>query len=251
MRALHIQNHAVSYSASSLRDSHIQGIPHLPAGQTGSAFRIPHLSLILCLALLAGCANYTEPIVVPTAPTTAAQRNFDIVWDGALATLRDYRFTIDQQNRRDGQITTLPVTGQQWFEFWRKDAATRCDLAEGSLQTIYRTVRVTIEPVKDRPWMFAARVEAFTSRSNRQIHQMTDVVQAYNLFAIPGRGMARERMLIEQSVEDIPTAAVTPLGRDNDLEAKIAASIAKRVDECGQQSVAGAPTGSTGPTGRP
>jgi len=216
------------------------GIPH-------SALHIPHSALILCLAVLGGCANYTTPLSPPAAPTTPAQRNFDIVWEGALATLQDYRFPIDQQNRRDGQITTLPVTGQQWFEFWRKDAATPHDLAESSLQTIYRTVRVTVSPVPGNQQIFAAHVEVFTSRSDRQTRELTDVVQAYHLFAIPGRGMKLEKMLIEQSVEDIPTAAITPLGHDKGLEEKIALDIAGRVANQ-QQSVSGGPTG---PTGKP
>lgn len=186
------------------------------------------MTILLCLAVLGGCANYTTPIV-PQRQMTPAERNFEAVWEGALRTLSAYRFPIDQENRRDGVITTLPVTGQQWFEFWRKDAATGRSLAEGSLQTIYRTARVHVEPVQGSQGRFAARVEVFTSRSDRITRDLTDVSEVYSLFAIPGNREKLERMLVNQSVEDLPGAAVTPLGRDGELESKLAMDIAKRV----------------------
>ena len=186
-----------------------------------------HLSLVACL-WLAGCANYTTPIV-PEEQLAPAERNFQLVWQSTLDVLGEYYFTVDQQDRREGRIATLPLTGQQWFEFWRKDAATREDLAEGSLQTIYRTVRVHVEPVADSEGLFAARVEVFTSRSEQITRPLTNVVQAYNLFAIPGESRRLEAMLSRQSVEDIPHARVIPLGRDEKLESKLAQAIADRV----------------------
>jgi len=191
-----------------------------------------HLSLV---AGLAGCANYTTPIVTEDQQTPA-ERNFHLVWQGALDVLAEYHFTVDQQDRREGFIATLPLTGQQWFEFWREDAATPRDLAEGSLQTLYRTVRVHIEPVADSDGLFAARVEVITSRSEQITHPLTNVVQAYSLFAIPGRARQIETMLSRQSVEDIPYARVAALGRDTELESKIALAIADRA--AGRQTAA-------------
>ena len=168
---------------------------------------------------------------------TPAERNFDIVWQSSLSVLSEYDFIVDQRDRREGLIATLPMTGQQWFEFWRKDAATPRDLAEGSLQTIYRTVRVFIEPVADSEELFAARVVVISSRSEQITSPLTNVVQAYSLFAIPGRVRQIENMLSRQSVEDIPGSRVTTLGRDVELESKIAVAIAARV--AGKQTTVG------------
>ena len=187
-----------------------------------------HAVILLSLALLGGCANYTTPIVTEDL-MTPAERNFHVVWQGALAVLGEYDFTVDQQDRREGRIATLPMTGQQWFEFWREDAATPRDLAEGSLQTIYRTVRVHVELVAGSEELFAARVEVITSRSEQITRPLTNVVQAYGLFAIPGQVRQIETLLIRQSVEDIPNSRVTNLGRDVGLESKIAVAIADRV----------------------
>ena len=160
---------------------------------------------------------------------TPAERNFHVVWQSALDVLAEYDFIVDQQDRREGLIATLPMTGQQWFEFWRQDAATNRDVAEGSLQTIYRTVRVHVERVADDESLFAARVEVIASRAEQITRPLTNVVQAYSLFAIPGQAKQIEIMLARQSVEDIPTAVVAPLGRDVELESKLAIDIANRV----------------------
>jgi len=185
--------------------------------------------------LFSGCANYTTPIV-SESDLTPAERNFNVVWRGTMDTLTELGFTVDQQDRREGLMATLPLTGQQWFEFWLQDAATPRDVAEGSLQTIYRTVRVYVEPVTGVEGQFAARVEVIASRSERTVAPMTNTVQAYNLFAIPGQPYRMESMLIRQSVEDIPEAKVKRIGRDVGLESNIAMAIAVRV--AGRQEAA-------------
>jgi len=179
------------------------------------------------LLLLLGCANYTTPVVTDDS-RTPAERNFYLVWQCSLDVLDEFHFLVDQEDLREGRIATLPLTGQQWFEFWRGDAATPHDVAEGSLQTLYRTVRVYVEPVEGSQDRFAARVEVITSRAEQITRPLTNVVQAYSLFAIPGRTRDIETQFARQSVEDIPTARVTPLGRDTKLETKIAEAIARR-----------------------
>ena len=123
---------------------------------------------ILAIAMLSGgCANYRRMKVSPP-PQTRAEKNFDAVWRASLEVLRRYHFPIDRCDRRAGLITTGKIVGRHWFEFWRRDAATGYDLAEGSLQTVHRSVRVRIAPSASRADEFSASVEVIVSRPNRQ-----------------------------------------------------------------------------------
>jgi len=48
-------------------------------------------------------------------------------------------FTLQSIDPNAGVIRAQPLSGAQWFEFWRQDAATPFDLVESSLHTIRRT----------------------------------------------------------------------------------------------------------------
>ena len=138
--------------------------------------------------LCAGCANNFSQPVAPEAPRTVAQRNFDAVWNASLSVLRDYRFTVAVEDRREGTISTGPLVGQQWFEFWRKDAVTPTSAIEGSVQTIYKTATVTIRPEPNDPDRFVASVKVALARSDKPTRSVTDTSEAYGLFTLTGSG---------------------------------------------------------------
>lgn len=193
------------------------------------------------LLAVGGCANYTVPPITQEQPRTAADQNFEAVWDSTLAVLHKYYFVTDPvrggvQDREysldskswTGRIQTLPMTGQQWFEFWRGDAATRTNLAESSLQTIYRTVTVTIRPVSPGSTQYTAVVEATEARSDLPQKNFNDAIQVYSMFVITGDYRAREKFLLNENNEQIPTVLLVPLGRNAALENKISAEIGAR-----------------------
>ena len=73
-----------------------------------------------------------------------ASEEADRLWEAAQETLRRHRFQLDRVDRREGVITTLPVTSQHIFEFWRHDVATWSDLCESTLNPIRRSAEVTL-----------------------------------------------------------------------------------------------------------
>ena len=185
--------------------------------------------LLLAVAIggfLTGCAYHAAP-VGPGVQMTADQKNYEAVWQASKQALRKYCFEIDSEDRRAGLITTRPVTGKHFGEFWRKDAATNADLAEGTVQTIYRQARVTIEPVDPKKTDFRAAVEVRTSRSNRQEMQVSSVSDAYDLFKRPGSSNTRKQLL--DYGRESETGQTAELGRDEQLEALIAEDIAAAV----------------------
>lgn len=188
--------------------------------------------------MLAGCANYKQPVVTPE-PLSPAERNFETVWQGSLDVLEKYGFSSDPlrggvQDRRAGLISSAPMVGRNWFECWRKDAATPYDLAESSLQTIHRQAIVRIKPSSPGSGQFVAMVQVNTSRSNRpyrwEPHSLKTI---YGLFSLPGQRVGESRLLVDEPPED-PDAVTVPLGQDLELQSLIAADIAART---GQQNV--------------
>lgn len=190
-------------------------------GQHTRSMRLPMVGLWIA-AVMAGCANYSVP-VGPSKQLTVAERNFETLWQASREVLRKYRFELDREDRRAGFMVTEPMTGKVAGEFWRKDAATGRDLAEGTLQTIYRQAKVTIQPVAGDAEKFRALVEVRTYRSNRQEPQVTSTSDAYDMFRLPGEE-GRRKSLLDYGKDEV-FDAVEALGRDDALEKQLSAEI--------------------------
>ena len=130
------------------------------------------------------------------AARATADEHFNAIWDAAVEVLRQYRFRVDRADRRSRVITTFPMVGRHWFEFWRADAATPRDVLEGSLHTIYRRAGVTIRRAEVGtstarvPGRYVAAVEVRVSRSDRPVAHVTSTSEAYDMFLNPNQ-MAR------------------------------------------------------------
>jgi len=186
------------------------------------------IASLVSLAAVSGCVQYTQP-VAPAQRLTPAEENFQAVWDGTLEVLRRYHLTVDRQDRRDGLITTHPLVGRQWFEFWRPDAASYTDMAEGSLQTIHRRAKISIAPTSSGAITYRASVEVEVSRSDKEELQITSTSEAYSLFTTSGSDDPRRARLLvtygEAGAAKVKESQREQLGRDNALEAKLAAEI--------------------------
>jgi hypothetical protein len=212
---------------------------------------------IAILAVLAGawsgCTPYNKS-VAPPAEQTVAERNFDAIWNASRQVLRDYRFEIASQSRRDGTIITAPLVGKQALEFWRKDAVTPAELAEDTFQTVYKTATVTIRPSEEDPEQYVASVAVEASRSDKPAMTVTSTSEAYGLFTMTGErnpwltnfGRATDEAQEERAEkkssaqamrasESQPTSRQGPrserwqvtLGRDGPLERQMTADIAR------------------------
>jgi hypothetical protein len=198
--------------------------------------------IVVLLSLAGGCANYTQPLA-PSREMSVSEQNFEMVWQASVGTLHEYDFTTSpvrggveekQFDPKTGQwtgaIRTLPMTGKQWFEFWRHDAATGRDLAESSLQGIYRTAIVTIKPKPDAPRQYAAIVTVETTRSDRPPTNSAVLPGSYSRYVGMSNPRSQDRFLSEQQEQLLESnAVITPLGRDKKLEDKISAKITAKI----------------------
>jgi hypothetical protein len=198
---------------------------------------------------LAGCANNFDKPIVPPSPKTAAQRNFDALWDASLAALREHRFRVVTQDRREGAIITAPLAGMYFTEPWRKDAVTAGEVAESTLQNLYKTATVTIRLVPGSEEEYAASVVVEVSRSEKPVPLITNTSEAYGLFTTTGKhskwltdfGRGREEEGLEEkksgtaalrpredeaATKPAPAESLrVPLGRDEALERVLAGKI--------------------------
>jgi hypothetical protein len=182
-----------------------------------------HLLFIALTGLLAGCQAAPQPMAT-TRPVSAEQADYDAVWQASLDVLREYDFRVDRQDRRDGIITTYPMTGKSWFEFARQDAATARDAWESSLQTIYRAVEIRVD--RDSSGKCRPTVRVLVSRCDRPDLQITNASQAFEMFRLtPRRREVRERRAYGEQVDVRPV----PLGEDEKLARKIQADIEKKL----------------------
>ena len=102
------------------------------------------LWLLILTALAAGCAH--APEVRYTNPLIFADSEAGTVEKVARRVLTDMRFEIIYPSSEPGLITTQPLTGDQWFEFWLDDTVGRQPRAESSLHTIRRRVTMSVKP---------------------------------------------------------------------------------------------------------
>jgi len=178
---------------------------------------------LLAGALLTGGCQIA-PQRVPAIQSTS-DPNFEAMWNAAVRALGQYRFNIDRADRREGVITTFPMVGRHWFEFWRRDASTARDIAETSLHQIYRQATVTIRrpggaaPATTAPAVgdYHAVVEVFCYRSDRPKFHVTNTSEAYEMFTNPNPERGSERAELGSEVR----AWMVDLGRDRTLEQAI------------------------------
>lgn len=186
------------------------------------------LSLAAAALLLGGCANNTTPIV-PPGPATPAEQNFELVWQSSLDVLTHYGWRIDRVDRREGIIATYPMTAKQWFEFWRHDTANWHQTAESSLQTIYQRVEVTLVPTRRDPAQYDFQVQVFVMRSENPSRQLITAQDIYGQFILPGRTRRSGEFILEREEYEDPNAAVSNLGRNSEMEDKLAVEISNQV----------------------
>jgi hypothetical protein len=95
-----------------------------------------------------GCEPAPQPVELTRQQLEFESiEEYDGFFDGCVETLRLSGFELDRIDRRDGIITTFPVTSKHFFEFWRRDVDTRHDWFEASLLPLRRKVEVNL----DRP----------------------------------------------------------------------------------------------------
>jgi hypothetical protein len=128
--------------------------------------------------------------------------------------LSKMHFEIDKADSEQGYIRTRPLTGAQWFEFWRSDNVGSFNEAEANIQDIRRTVELNFGPVENKLCINCVVTVQRLSLPERQI---TSSSQAYGMFTKSGGTVQQLKLSNEQK----KAAAWLDLGQDEALGAEI------------------------------
>ncbi len=181
--------------------------------------------LIVLLAGVAGCAS-APPVVGlgAEAPTEG-----DILWRASVDVLRQYQFELDRLDRREGLITTMPMTGASWFELWRRDAVTARDLAESSLQTIHRRALVRLVAAEGEP--LGPRVTVEVSRPDRPGPTVMNMSEAFQMVRLVHGTRSWDMYMRDVDAPGLPAPVAVELPEDKPLARQIEQDILARAAE--------------------
>ena len=128
--------------------------------------------------------------------------------------LSKMHFAIDKADTEQGYIRTRPLTGAQWFEFWRSDNVGTCNTAEANIQDIRRTVELNIGPSGEQLCICCVVTVQRLSLPERKI---ISSARPYGMFTKSGESMQQLKLSEEQK----KAAVWLDLGEDEALGAEI------------------------------
>lgn len=184
------------------------------------------LSLFLALlgaVLAAGCASRqlrSEPAQVLTIPDVTT----DQVMDAAETTLRRMQFVVEKADAQAGVVRTLPLTGGQFFEFWRSDNVGAASALEANLHTLRRSVRVDLFEADGQ-----VRVQCSTrvQRLSLPENEVASVSQTYRIHS--KSKSATQRIDLHPSQRE--AMHWIELGEDPKLAAEILRRIVRNIEQ--------------------
>jgi hypothetical protein len=182
--------------------------------------KVKSLLFVSCAVLfsLAGCAETRryETVEKICPPNVEKQQTMKI----AEEVLGGMNFTVDKADAELGFIRTRPLTGAQWFEFWRSDNVGSFNSAEANLHSIRRIVELNISRQNGRQCI-GCNVKV--QRLNLPEDQVSSSSQAYRMFSESSPSKQKLKLHLEQK----KGMAWVDLGNDT----RLATEILKRIED--------------------
>lgn len=107
------------------------------------------LTAILALSTVSGC-HKPQPLEV--SQPLYLDKNIDraSVLTAAEDIMKDMQFVVEKSDVQNGYLRTEPLSGGEFFEFWRKDNPDAKSTAYSSLNSVQRTVEIKLASDNDR-----------------------------------------------------------------------------------------------------
>jgi len=195
-----------------------------------SKFKIQNLVLVFSLwslvfgLLLSGCARQQQ-YEVATEPFCVTGLEKIAVMKAAEDVLAEMHFTIEKADANSGLIRTGPLSGAQFFEFWRSDNVGAFNSAEANLHSIRRTIELNITQQDEK---LCLGCNARVQRLSLPEQQVSSSSHAYQLFSLSNASLQKLKLNPQQKAG----MAWVDLGQDKHL----ATEILKRIESALQQA---------------
>ncbi len=176
--------------------------------------------LILGL-LLAGCTEQQQygavkPICVENINKLQAMETAEDV-------LAKMHFTIEKADTKGGFIRTRPLTGAQFFEFWRSDNVGAGNWLESNLHSIRRVVELNMSE-QDEGLCINCDVQIY--RLSLPERHVSSSARAYDMFSRSSPALQKIKLNPKQK----EGMAWIDLGKDTQLAAEILKRISSMLD---------------------
>lgn len=174
--------------------------------------------LVAATALAAGCAR-TAAVRLDN-PLPFSDTDPSTVEAVSRRVLEELRFRIETPQTLRGRLTTEPLTGASWFEFWRQDTLGRDQVTESSMHTTRRRAIVTISATAAGA---EVAVEVVKERMSAPDVGPGTMAQVYSLYDLEHSELTRFDELEPSVFEWVER------GRDDALEQRILVLIQRRL----------------------
>lgn len=101
------------------------------------------ISAMVCM-LVFGCASQDRSL--PSNPVCLQNTAVDQAIQSARTILEKMQFELEKDDSESRYMRTRPLSGAQFFEFWRKDNASTFSGTQANLQSIRRIVELEFTP---------------------------------------------------------------------------------------------------------
>lgn len=177
-------------------------------------------ALIAYGLLVSGCGHEQQAETVGQICMAGAYKRQAM--QAAEEYLSKIHFDIDKADVEQGYIRTRPLTGAQWFEFWRSESIGSFNTAEANIQDIRRTVELNFGPLDDK---LCINCVVTVQRLSLPERQVASRARAHGMFTKSGQNFQRLKLSeVQQS-----GAEWLDLGRDNALETEILKRLENRI----------------------
>jgi hypothetical protein len=136
--------------------------------------------------------------------------------------LAKMHFTFEKADPQIGIIRTRPLSGAQFFEFWRADNVGHFNSAEANLHSIRRAIELNIDQENER---LCITCDVQVQRLSLPEHQGGSSARAYRMFSESDPSMQKLKLAPEQKRD----MAWISLGKDTRLATEILQRIEKQI----------------------
>lgn len=186
------------------------------------------LTAILTLSAVSGCH---KPHPLEASQPLYLDKNADraSVLTAAEEVMRDMQFVVEKSDAQNGYLKTRPLSGGEFFEFWRKDNADAKSLAYSSMHSTQRTVEIKLISDNDRTVVDCnVQIQRLAVPANN-ISDFSDLPRAFSKSSSSRQNLNLKKPLVAQmSWENI--------GSDEKLSAYIVSRINSKLQQSRQRN---------------
>ncbi len=188
---------------------------------TGQTTLIHGVGFLILGLLLAGCTEQQQygavkPICVDNIDKIQAMEVAEDI-------LVKMHFTIEKADTMGGFIRTRPLSGAQFFEFWRSDNVGAGNWLESNLHSIRRVVELNMSE-QDEGLCINCEVQIY--RLSLPERRVSSSARAYDMFSRSSPALQR----IQLNPKQKESMAWIDLGKDTQLAAEILKRISSMLD---------------------